>query len=121
MTQTTKTLTHGQKAFIAAWGREEFFTIGSIEGFAASGSWQTVEQAVKSAIKNGHELAWTSKPGHAITSDKGYYERLKAEQASAIELTPGETVVIEGREYTVKPIGARYSDPVYFIAKREAA
>ncbi len=120
MTNTAKKLSHGQKAFIAAWGREEFFTIGSVEGYAANDSWRTVEQAVKSAIKNGHELAWTNKPGHAITSDKGYYERLKAEQASAIELTPGETVVIEGREYTVKPMGARYSDPVHFIAKPEA-
>lgn len=121
-----KKLHHGQKAFIAAWGRDEMFTIGTVEGYAAQNFYQrpvpddmtnvihAIEKAVKRAKENGHELAYTINPGKAITNSKGYYERLKVEQASAIELVAGETVLIEGCEYTVKLMGAHFSDPVHF-------
>lgn len=122
-----KRLEHGQKAFIAAWGRDDSFTIGTVEGYAAENfhlkssatktgtAIEAISAAVDRAIKNGHDLAYTINIGKCITDSQGYYERLRAEQAAAIEICAGEIVLIEGREYTVKLMGARYSDPVHFV------
>lgn len=119
-----KTLHHKQLCFVAAWGREESFTVGTVEGYAEqtareakySGDLcQRIHEAVERAKKHGHELAYTINPGKALTDSKGYYDRLRAEQAAATEIVAGETVMIEGRKYTVKLMGARFADPVHFI------
>ena len=113
-----KTLHHNQLCYVAAWGREEAFSIGTLEGYAAE-SGSDINKALERAKANGHDIVWSINPGKAITNSDGYYDRLRALQASATEIAGGELVSIEGRTYTVKLMGARYSDPVHFLAVAE--
>ena len=51
---------------------------------------------------------------------KDYYERKRAEVATAVTIEDGEVVEVDGRQYTVKVRGdghsrPAYSDPIAFI------
>lgn len=109
------TLNHGQEIYAVQWGKGYTCTVGTVEGYTVANN-GNVEAAVQRALKNGHELAYTMNVGTCITDSKGYYEREEAKRATAVPVFAGEHVMIEGREYEVKLVGQRYSDPIHFIA-----
>lgn len=109
-----KTLSYGQYVTMNTWNPSDAFPVFTVEGFAFKNGTDK-ERAVERAIKNGHDLAGTINIGTVLADSIGYYEREEAKKNSAVVLVAGEQVLIEGRHYTVKPMGTRYSDPIHFI------
>lgn len=75
-------------------------------------------------LANGHDIAWTVNAGTALTDSPEYNRRRLAEEAaqlaSAVTLTNGQTVEIEGRTFRVKINGERYADPIAFKLQADA-
>lgn len=92
--------------------------VGSVESYALKCG-RDPKKDVARAIELGHDLAYTINPGFSITdSYPGKSEKIAREKAdfeSAVFLKNGEIVEVESRQYTVKYMGLRYSDPIKFI------
>lgn len=128
MSQTIaiKTLHHGQQVKMQKnmFKYEPVVTVGTVEGYAREYR-ENEADAVARCLENqkarpydGHKLAWTNKHAMCLTADYvGKTEHMIAARmafADCVELIDGETVEIEGRNYTVKYLGD-YSDPIHFI------
>jgi hypothetical protein len=65
------------------------------------------------------ELAWTHRDTSVLTADypgkAAELDAKRAEIAAAVELEHGQSVQIEGRNYTVRVNGESFSDPVAFL------
>lgn len=94
------TLTYGQHVNMEGWSFIHASTVFTVEGYAKANGYD-VERLVNKAIHNG---------------GAAQYEREHAPLKAATVLKDGQRVVIEGREYTVKAMGSRYSDPIHFKA-----
>lgn len=112
-----KILTHEMLIYVnkPKWGKFEACSVGTVEGYAATSTWQTAEEAVERAIKNNHELAYTISSPKFLSSDPSAYIREEERKSHAIEVEEGEIVLIEGRKYKIKLMGPQYSDPIHFI------
>jgi hypothetical protein len=121
------TLKHGDTVRLASWTRFPYETatarVGTARGYAIESNLDPVEM-VERAVKNGHELAWTTYIGSILVDDRAIAERMKAERdaefARAVTLAEGDTVTIEGMVYRVKAArmsvdGPRNSDPIKFM------
>lgn len=93
---------------------ETVFTVGTVEARCG-------KEGLERALSLGHELAWINAQGATLTGDyEGKAQDMaNARQAydNAIELTEGQHVILEGREYTVEilPNHEDYSDGIKLI------
>jgi hypothetical protein len=105
-------LHHGDLVRLTAWHITEFARVGTVRGYEleqAHGDRSLIPaahlrglEAEQRAISLGHELAWTTFTGHALVNDGGAHRaELFAKGNTAVELTPDESVEIEGRRYRV--------------------
>lgn len=121
-----KTLQYGQLIRLANWDgmtAAKFFTVEGYER-ANGASEEKVSEAVARTIRLSatdatHTLVGSIYAGSCLTDDKGYYERRRAEIATAITIEDGETISAEGRTYRVKVMkgcgqSPRFSDPIHF-------
>lgn len=120
-----KLLAHGTPVKLAGWS-DISVPVGTARGFAAEYQEDT-EAAHERALKNGHHTAWTMFAGTALYGDRVYGAAKAAERKqlfeSAVLLVDGETVDIEGEQFTVKVIKRNEkhpvnSDPIHFIKVR---
>lgn len=116
---THRTLNHHDIVRINTWRyTNDICYVGSIEGYCKDENLDITERLEK-ASRLGHEIAWANKRDHCLSSSVGFYDRLKEEEDRAIPLENGEIVEIEGRKYTVKNMGVRYSDAIHFVPIKE--
>jgi hypothetical protein len=116
-------LTYGQVVRGEGFTYAQRITVGTVRGYEAEhGSKYNVqvdpEKAHRLAVERGHEVAWTNQEC-AVLSDNypGKAEQLAAERAeiaASVILQDGQQVIIEGQTYTVRLVGARYSNPIKF-------
>jgi hypothetical protein len=99
-------------------------TVGTVRGYEAEhGRKYNVqvdpEKAHQLAVERGHEVAWTNQECAVLSADyPGKSEELdaaRAEIAASVILQNGQQVIIEGQAYTVRLVGARYSNPIQFV------
>lgn len=109
-------LQYGEWVNIQGWNYLDASTVFSVEGYARKNGKDPAAQFAR-AVELGHDVVGTIKTGTVIHNyGAARYELEDAPKKAAKILVAGQRVIIEGREYTVKPIGARYSDPIHFIA-----
>lgn len=81
---------------------------------------QDPETQHAAAVKKGHSLAWITNSGFAIVahdnSEELRIERLRKENATVLQ--EGDTVQIEGVNYSVRVHGESHSDAIAFITKK---
>lgn len=117
------TLKHDDLVRLAGWDRVTFAKAGSVEGMARQYN-ENESAAVCRALSYKHEIAFITYAGGCITNSPAFYEEQKRLADSAITLTEGETVKIEGRLYTVKVMQSchdrpRFSDPIKLTPVKE--
>jgi hypothetical protein len=121
-TDTTK-LTYGQIVRGEGFTYAQRITVGTVRGYEAEhGKKYNVqvdpEKAHQLAVERGHEVAWTNQECAVLTADyPGKAEQLADERAkidASVILQDGQQVIIEGQTYTVRLVGARYSNPIKF-------
>lgn len=84
-------------------------SFGSVVGYALYNKEDPVEAVITTIEKmktqpyNGHKLVWINKCGTCICGDKGYYERQEARRAQMPQLTVGDRVTFEGKDYEIAP------------------
>jgi hypothetical protein len=115
-----KTLAHNQEIRGAGFKYAQKITVGTIAGYAKEYN-EDPAAAIARAVEFGHSLApWANQSAAVLTANyAGKDEQIAKERAAtsaAPELADGETVQIEGALFTVKLLGARYSDPIHFVA-----
>lgn len=111
------TLRHDDNVYLDTWTGifdDATAKVGTIQGMKIGG--ETPEEALETAIRRGHPLAWTLHVGVCLHGDK-YAARIAAEKrkerrATAHCLTPGQIVIIEGWHYTVAVSPRNVSGPV---------
>ena len=116
-------LTYGQVVRGEGFTYAQRITVGTVRGYEAEhGSKYNVqvdpEKAHQLAVERGHEVAWTNQECAVLSADyPGKSEELaaaRAEIAASLILQNGQQVIIEGQAYTVRLVGARYSNPIQF-------
>lgn len=113
-TQTTHQVVAGQQALINGVDAfQSLFTFGSVEAYTAEKNaslikWNSaipttpIEEALATAQKRGHEIAWAIKESCVIVDTKtypGYYAERAAKLGAALRLSVGDLVELEGRVY----------------------
>ena len=92
--------------------------VSSIESFVAKFGWD-LDEHLGRAVERGESLAWVN--GHIVTlvGDKAAAlrnaEKARRDREAATVLKNGDLVEIEGRRYTVRINGERYSNPFKFV------
>ena len=121
-THTIK-LKHGQTVRGEGFTYAQRITVWTVRGYEAEhGRKYNVqvdpEKAHQLAVERGHEVALTNQECAVLTADyPGKAEQLAAERAeigASVILQNGQQVIIEGQAYTVRLVGARYSNPIQF-------
>lgn len=122
-----KTLKHGEQVKYTGINWEPVITVGTLEGMVpvyfptVEAAWENHNNFAANNPWSPNPTAWTMKLGACLTAN---YAGKAAERAAAAEafknatvLTEGETVEIEGRQYTVHihPRADQLSDPIHFI------
>lgn len=125
MSNNAITLRHNQTIRVASFDRyAQRIRVGTVEGYAKDNGEDPAAE-VQRATDNGHELAWTCQAPAVLTADypgkDAAVDAERAEIAAAQVIEDGDDVIIEGRHYTVRVLGQRYSDPVAFMPRTDAA
>jgi hypothetical protein len=111
--QQVRALAHGDLVRLEAWNHVTFAKVGTVEGYASENG-DDPAPALARAQANRHDIAWIGYIGGALVNDGGrYFAEQKRKAASAITLTPGETVEMEGRFYRVRVLARCEAHPVY--------
>jgi hypothetical protein len=105
-------LNHDDLIRISSW-TSSFATVGTLEGYCP-------DHAAKQRDQGCPEV-WSGYTGSCISSSPSFYEKHRAEVASAIVIEDGDLVTVEGSFYRVFVIEGsggefpRNSDPVHFV------
>ena len=114
-----QTLKHGDLIKLATW-KMATAKVATLPGFHAKYN-DGPEALARSRANPQSPEVFCTYAGAAITSDPGHYTREIYKNEKAIVVTDGETVMVEGKEYTVKVMCGnggefpRNSDPIHFI------
>ncbi len=114
-------LNYGDLVRHEKWTRPFYAKVFTIEGYARKNGATDIAAQVERAIRNGHDLAGSIFTGTCITTSKAFYAREDAEYATAQVLQEGQSVMLEGRFYTVRfnagntGTSPRNSDPIRFV------
>tara|TARA_Y100000592_G_C5350212_1_gene258505 strand:+ start:127 stop:489 length:363 start_codon:yes stop_codon:yes gene_type:complete len=111
-------LSHGQQIVVPSFKYTNKIELVTPRGYALSYG-DCPEEAEARATKFGHEFLACFQHPSILTADyEGKAEILESERKeweAAQRIDQGDLVECEGREYKVKILGERYSDPVKFI------
>lgn len=100
--QTTPTeVSPDQFAFISGVS-DSLFHFDTVAHYAQSMKWTTPEAEITRAKKNGHELAWANPEAAVLTTSKAFHEMEDARRASALRLTLGQLIRLEGVVYRIE-------------------
>jgi len=112
-----KTLSPQTFVTVAGWNRA--FKFNTARGYAAQYG-EDQEAAHARCVGFGHDTAWTVNPGSALLGDRAAAAALLQQEARDLAgstvLQNGEQVEIEGKSFTVRVMGAKFSDPIHFLA-----
>ena len=75
---------------------------------------EIVAERVKASLERGEHYATGIVRASVLTGSRAFHEQRIAEESRAIAIADGETVIIDGRMYTVRVNPRRVSDFVKF-------
>lgn len=117
MTKPIK-INHGQQVVVPSFKYQNKIELVTPRGYALDNG-DCPEEGEARAKKYGHELLACFKHCPVISADyKGKDEELQAEREEwekAQRIEEGDLIECEGREYKVRILNERYSNPVKFI------